>query len=170
MARILFATTNNSDLSGGADFNRKLEYNIIGASTALSVSIAQGATETSYCFTEPLHPGTGGNVTGNYTVSLNCTTANANIAATCTLNRINSTGTVQTSSTASGSVSFGTTGAKTFTFTSLSLGTFSSTDRLRVDFSFTNSAAHSANAVGITFNSVDSSIITPHTVRKFLTT
>lgn len=163
-------TTNNSDLSGGADFNRKLEYRFTGAATALSVSIAAASTEVSRCFTEPLHPGTGGSVTGNYTVSVFCSTSNANITGTATLHRINSSGTIQTSSAASSSVSFSTTGAKTFSFTSLNLGTFAKTDRLRVDLSFTNSASHSASSFGIRFNDPDSDVVTPFRVRSFSTT
>ena len=170
MARVYYMTTNNSDLTGGADFNRKLEYEYTGAATALSVSIAAASTEVSRCYTEPLHPGASGSVTGNYTVSVFCSTANANINGTVTLHRINSAGTIQTSSAASSSVSFGTTGAKTFSFTSLSLGTFTSSDRLRVDFSFTNAAAHSASSFGIRFNDPDSDVITPFIVRAFVTT
>lgn len=169
MARIYFATTNDSDLSGGADFNRKLEYSIVGTPTALSVSIAQAATEISYWFTDPRHPGTAGSVTGTYTTSLNITTANANVSCTVVVNRINSTGTVQTSSAASNSVTFDTTGAKIFTNSSVNLGTFSATDRMRVDLQFANAALHSAQSFGLTFNSLDTDIITPFTARVFLT-
>lgn len=170
MARRYFATTNNSDLTGGADFNRELEYTITGAATALSVTINNASTETSRCYTDPLHPGTKGSVTGDYTVSIFCSTLNASISATVTLHRINSTGTIQTSSSASSSVLFDTTGAKVFTFTGLSLGTFTSTDRLRVDFNFANSSAHTNQSFGVRFNDPDTYVLTPFAVRAFHTT
>lgn len=169
MARIYFITDNVSDLSGGADFNATLDYNY-GTAAAQSVSIAAAVTETSYCFSRPLHPGTRGSVTGNYTVSVFCSTANNNITGTATLRRINSAGTVQTSSATSSSVAFDTTGAKIFSFTSLNLGTFTATDRLRLDLAFTNAAAHSASSFGIRFNDSNSSVVTPFTVRLFVST
>lgn len=169
MARKYFLTSATSDLSGGADFSRVLG-NIIASQTTLSISIAANATETSYGFTEPLVPGTNGNVTGNYTVQADVTTANSNITCAVTLRRINSAGTVQTSSSAVSGVSFGTTGVKTFSWTSLSLGAFSSTDRLRVDFAFTNSAAHTASSFALGFNDPDAFILAPFPVKSYVTT
>lgn len=170
MARLYFFSSIASDLSGGADFNRELLPNITASASALSVSIAAAATETSYGYTEPLDPGLAGTVTGDYTISMDVTTANSNITMSFAVARVNSSGTQQTLSSTSTTVSFSTTGAKTLTLTGVNLGTFASTDRLRVSYNFINAAAHSSQSFGINQNSVDSYITTPFRVKYFVTT
>lgn len=169
MARLYFLSSTNSDLTGGADFSRALFYNNNAASTTLSISIAQAATEVSRGFTPLLHPSVYG-ATGNYTVVVDVTTSNSNIFCTITLRRIDSTGTIGTSSATSAEQQFNTTGAKTFSFTSLNLGTWASGDRLRVDYSFRNSAAHQASSFAIGINDPDTRVETPFNVRSFVTT
>jgi len=170
VARLYFFSAATSDLTGGADFNRELLPNITTSASALSVTIAQAVTETSYGYTEPLDPGAAGSVTGDYTVSMDVTTANSNITMSFAVARVNSSGTQQTISSTSTTVSFSTTGAKTLTLSGVDLGTFTSTDRLRVSYLFANAAAHSSQTFGVNQNSVNSYISTPFRVKYFLTT
>lgn len=168
MARLYFLSGTNSDLTGGADFSRALFYNNNAASTTLSVTIAGSATETSYGFTPLLHPSIYG-ATGNYTVVTNVTTSNSNIFLSIILNRINSTGTVQSSSAASAENNITTTGSKTFSFTNINLGTWASGDRLRVDYLCRNSAMNNQSfAIGI--NDANTNVQTPFNVRGFVVT
>lgn len=174
MARRYFVSPTTADLATGVDFNLYLLSYVSSAST-LSVTIAGNATELSYAYTMPLTPGLRANayggtaLTGNFTFYYNVTTANSSTTLTMSLTRINSTGTAQTGPTASGTgaVSLATTGIKSFTWTSLSLGTFSSTDRLRLDFSYTTSThASQTHAFGYTGTWLDA----PYYGRYFLTT
>lgn len=170
MARLYFLSSTNSDLTGGADFTRALFYNNNAASTTVSVSVAANTTDVSYGFTPALHPGVYGD-TGNYTVVVDVTTANTNIFCAITLRRVNSSGTVQTSSTASAEQQFNTTGAKTFSFTSLNLGTWASGDRLRVDYGLRNNATMGgAQSVSLGINDPDTRVETPFNVRGFVVT
>lgn len=163
MARNYFFTSSNSDLTGGADFSRYFYPNPEASGNTGLISIAQATTETSYGFTPELHPGKAGTVTGNYTVNVDITTANTNIFLAIQLHRINSAGTVQTSSSASAEQQLSTTGVKTYTFTALSLGTFDSTDRVRIDFLCRNNAAHTASTFAIGYT--NTLIITPWEAR-----
>ena len=97
------------------------------------------------------------------------TTANNNHFLSIVLNRVNSAGTIQSSSTASTENNITTTGIKTFTFTNLDLGNWTSGDRLRVDYRFRNSAMNNqTSAIGV--DDPDTNIITPFIVRSFVVT
>lgn len=170
MARLYFLTSETSDLTGGLDFNLELEPNITSTASALSVSVAQAVTEVSYGYTSALDPGQAGSVVGNYTLSINVTSGAADMTMTFAVARVNSTGTQQTVSTASASMDLSTAGVKTATLSNINLGTFLSTDRLRVSYTFINGAAHNARTVGINRNSVDSYILTPFRAKYFITT
>src|SRR5204863_512235 len=129
----------NSDLSGGLDFNRELNP---GTETAgsIAVSVAAGATEDSFGFTRAGQPGVSG-ITGNYIVEMNVTVANANIWLSVALARVDSGGVEQTRSSFTAETQLSTTGQKTFSFTGLNLGTWSSGNRLKVYYRFRNAAA-----------------------------
>ena len=58
------------------------------------------------------------------------------------------------------------TGQKTFTLSTVDLWTFTSTDRLRVDYKIRNNAMGS-QSITIATDDVDSSIITPFITRQF---
>lgn len=173
MARLYFLSGTNSDLTGGADFSRYLYPNNNSATTTLSISVAQATTaspEISYGFTSPIDPSIYG-TTGNYTVVLDITTTNTNIQASVQLHRVNSAGTIQTSSAISATQTFGASPTTyTFSFTNLSLGTWASGDRLRVDYRFGNAALHSASSFSIAINDPDCYVLTPFNVRSFVTT
>jgi hypothetical protein len=166
MATRHFLSSTNSDLTGGADWNRYIRYNTSGAASTVSASIAAGATEVQRGFTEPLHPGTKASVTGNYTLKVKVTTGNANATIAIQLHRVNSGGTIQTSSstTATQSASAGT---KTFTLTSVNLGTFAETDRLRVDYRITG-IAMGAVTIALATEDSDCYIETPFNSRFFI--
>ena len=168
MARIYYLSSTNSDLTGGIDFNKHLTSNIGTASTISPASDAKSVNgqEISRAYTQILHPGSAGTVTGNYTVTIDVTVANSNIFVSVRIHRINSTGTTQTSSTATAEQQISSTGQKTFTLSSVNLGTFTSTDRLRVDYTIRNSAMGS-QSITIATDDVDSSIITPFVTRQF---
>jgi hypothetical protein len=135
-----YLSSSNSDLSGGADFSRKLVTAVESAST-IAVSVAASSTETSYAFTEPGIPGVCGRAGPRpYTVEVNVTVLNANIQISVNLARVNSAGTVQRAWKASAEQSAGSTGVKTFSFTDVDLGEFGYGDRLRVSYIFRNTA------------------------------
>jgi len=166
MATRHFLSSINSDLTGGADWNKYLRYNTSGAASTISASIAANTAEEQRAFTEPLHPGTKASVTGNYTVRVKVTVGNTNAGIAITLHRINSAGTVQASSsrTINQSASAGT---KTFTFTSLNLGTFAQTDRLRVDY-YMAGIAMGVITITLATEDPDCYIETPFNARFFI--
>ena len=129
----------NSDLTGGADFNKELYP---GAETVgtIAVSVPASATDISYGFTKAGEPGLSG-ATGNYTVEMNVTVANSNIQLSAAVARVNSAGTQQAISAFTAEQSAGTTGVKTFSFTGTDLGTWASGDRLRVSYKVRNTVA-----------------------------
>jgi len=169
MAVTYYLSAIDSDLTGGADFNKLLSRNTETAGTITS-SIAQAATETSYAFTAIGDPGTGGVNTGTFTVKVDVATANSNITISVALHRVNSAGTVQNSTAFATGQSAGTTGVKSFTFTNPALGTWVAGDRLRVDYRFANAAAHSAQNIIISTGTIDEAIDTPFNTPALTTT
>jgi len=154
MSTLYYLSADNSDLSGGADFNKKLVTSGETSGTQ-SLSFTANQAKTSYGFTEPGLPGTLGQ-TGNYTVTVNIPTTNAQGRLAISLSRVNSAGTVQSTSA---STAEQTTNSATLTFslTSINLGTWSAGDRLRVNYEFrNNNNMTQAWAIGFgTVSSVD---------------
>lgn len=165
MATRHFLSSANSDLTGGADWNKYVRYNTSGAASTISASIAQGATEVQRGFTEANHPGTKASVTGTYTVKAKITTGNGNASIGIQLHRVNSAGTIQSSSstTATQAASAGT---KTFTLASVNLGTFAETDRLRVDYRITG-IVMGAVTIALATEDSDCYVETPFNARFF---
>jgi hypothetical protein len=169
MARLYFLSDLNSDISAPGDFSKELLPNISNSLATLSTTVAGNSSESAYGVAEPLDPGSAGSVTGNYTFSVNCTTAGTNMVVGFRVARINSAGTLQTESALSTEVSLATTGVKTATLTSINLGTFTSTDRLRVTYAFRNTGTGNRTAA-IECNSVNTYVITPFREKYFVTT
>jgi hypothetical protein len=165
MATRHYLSRSTSDLTGGSDWNRYLKYNTDGTPATIAASIAVNSIETQRAFTEPLHPGTKASVTGNYTVLVKITTGQALANIAITLHRVNSSGTVQTSSSTTISQS-ASAGTKTFTLTSVNLGTFAETDRLRVDYVMTG-IAMGAVTITLATEDPDCYIETPFNARFF---
>jgi len=160
MATTYYLSNTNSDLSGGADFSKKLLPSTETANT-INFSVAKTSTETSYAWTEPGVPGTSG-MTGDYTVEVYITVGNANMTVAANIHRVNSSGVVQSSATAASAVT-ATAGLKTFNWSSQSLGTWAAGDRLRVDYIFTVSG-HQAQSLTIQTGTTDTEVVTPWTL------
>src|SRR2546425_1547754 len=151
----------NSDLTGGADFNKELYPGSETAGT-IAVSVAASATDISYGFTKAGEPGLSG-ATGNYTVEMNVTVANSNIQLSAAVARVNSAGAQQAISSFTAEQSAGTTGVKTFSFTGTDLGTWTSGDRLRVSYKVRNTVA-SVQSVTIGTGTTNTEATAPWTV------
>lgn len=121
----------NSDLTGGADFNKAVTASV--ATGSANVSLSATETRTSYGYTASGDPGASG-VTGSYTIEFDCDT-NTFVQLSVQIHRVNSSGTVQTSSSVSSEQGCGQV---SFSFPSQSLGTWASGNRLRVDYIFRN--------------------------------
>lgn len=161
MAITYHLSSTNSDLSGGADFNKKLLTSTSGAGT-ISVTIAASSTETSYAWTEPGVPGTAGTSTGSFTVEVNVTTAASNTTVRAFLTRVNSSGVSQAGPIAPAEAAAATTlGIKTFTYSNPALGTWASGDRLRVEYTFVNSHASQTRTPVIGTNTTSEDVATP---------
>lgn len=148
MPQVYHATVDTADLTNAAatrNYQLKVNPNANAVATTLP-TIAGGGTQTISFYTPPGLPGLFGNVTSNLFFQYQITTANNSVSGVVTFRRINSAGVVQTSSAATASISFGTTGVKQFTLTAVSLGTFLDTDRVRVDLLATNSNAMTAQS------------------------
>ena len=163
MSALYYAHDVTSDLSGpGADFDYKLLLTA-GTASPVALSVAKGATETSYLFTEPGDPGAAGISTGTFTFKLNVTTGSTSMSLVPTLRKINSSGgTVasQVSSTGSQTLSGG---VYTWTWTNPGFGTWATGDRVRIDLPFVNAAAHATTTITIEWQTADSSLLTPWT-------
>ena len=168
MARRYYLSATSSLFSGG-DFYKKLTQNIASSSSTTSFSITGAVTESSFSATEPLHPGTAGNVTGDYIVTVDVTTANANIFLSVFVSRIDSVGDIQTSSSTTAEQQMSTTGQKTFTLSAVNLGTFASTDQFRITYVARN-VAKGVQVLSFATDDLDSSVLTPFTTRVFVVT
>ena len=155
-----YLSTYDSDLSGGADFSKEARpYTQTGNS--LTVSVANTSTETSYAFSPPNVPNNPDWETGTFEVKVNVTTANTNMFLSIQVDRINSAGTVQESTTATAEQQLTATGVKTFTTASTNWTAGSATDRFRVRYIFRSANSHGgAISVVIATGTTDSSIIT----------
>lgn len=164
MAVTYHLSSTDSDLSGGADFNKAL---LTGTSSGGTIScpIAAASTETSYAWTPQNVPGTNGTSTGNFTVEINITTAVNNTTVRPYLTRVNSAGTAQAGPIAPAEAAAATTptGVKTFTWTNPALGTWASGDRLRVEYTFVNSHASAVRTPVLGTNTANEEVITPFT-------
>lgn len=161
MARTFILSSTTSDLNSGADFNLAL-VDTASTSSPLAVSVANNSTETSHGFTAPGIPGLGGSSTGTFTVEVNVTAANSAIQISTILDRVNSSGTVQASSSQTAEQSAGSTGVKTFTHTNPALGTWASGDRLRVRYLFRSTQTMGgAASITIDRNTTSCEVVTP---------
>lgn len=166
MATRHFLSSTNSDLTGGSDWNKYIRYNTSGSASTIAASIAVNAIEVQRAFTEPLHPGTKASVTGNYTVKVKVTTGQATATIAITLHRVTSSGVIAASSATTATQS-AAAGTKTFSLTSVNLGTFSDTDRLRVDYRMTG-IAMGAITITLATEDPDCYVETPFNSRFFL--
>src|SRR3569833_333768 len=140
MAQTYYLSSLSSDLSGGADFNRK---QVSAKKTASSIvfNVAFNSTEDSFAFTEPGIPGSGG-ATGDYSVVVKISANNSTgPSLAIAWARVDSSGTQQAiSSFTSSQAVTTTTQVLTFSATAVNLGTWAVGDRLKVVYRFINTA------------------------------
>ncbi len=137
MPTVYYLKATNSDLTGGADYTKRLDT-VTATAATLSVPLAPGGgNEDSFAFTPAGVPGAAG-VTGNYTVEVDVTTAGASTTVQIAVARVNSAGTQQSISTFTATQSTATTGVKTFSLTGINLGTWAAGDRLKVIYRWRN--------------------------------
>ena len=156
-------TNTDSDLAGGASFNKAILLPASDTTGSQVVNVGNNSTVIARAFTASGIPGADG-VTGNYTVELEGLVGNNNIALSVQLHRINSVGTIQTSSTISAEQT-ATAGTKTFSFTSLNLGTWASNDRLRIDYRYRNTA-HGGQDFTVTHGGTNNEVVAPWTLTE----
>lgn len=166
MARLYFLSNVDSTLTAPGDFSKRLLPNITSSATSVTTTLAGNTTETAYGYTAPLDPGTAGTSTGTYTFSVDCTASASNMSLAFAVARVNNSGVQQSISSTSSSVDLTTTGVKTTTLSAVDLGTFASTDQLRVSYIFTNGGAGNRSpSIGV--NDPDTYVITPFVVKYF---
>lgn len=162
MAQTYYETDVTSDLSvAGANANNKL-LTTTSTPNTLAIGMGKGLTSFLHMWTEPGVPGASGS-TGDYTVTMNVAIGASSANVSAQLERVSSSGTVQTSSSVSAEQSC-TAGIKTFNWTALNLGAWSSGDRLRLKFNFINLAAHATDSTTIGLNTADEYVLTPWTI------
>lgn len=155
----------SSDLSTPTGVHWNLNLNQVPPGTNnISNTVSNTATppnEVEYSYTTSGVPGADGS-TGTYTVTAVPNTTDADAVLFVQLHRINSSGTVQSSSVLS--VGHILTSSQTYTFTNLNLGTWASGDRLRLDFSQEGIGAHGNATFDYSIGIAGTRIETPWTI------
>ena len=156
-----------SDLTGGADFSKEIST-VVETAGSIAVSVANGATETSYAFTKAHKPSNAAWGTWATTVKVNVTTAVANMFLAIQIDRVNSAGTVQESSTATAEQQLSATGVYTFNVASKAWSAGACGDRIRVRYIFRSANGHGTAlsvtiATGVANNEVTPASLTEHT-------
>lgn len=149
----------DSDLSGGADWNKQLLYGTEGAAT-LSASILKTATETQYGYSNASIPYNAAWPTGNWTVRVYVTTGSSYIYGSVSISRVNSAGTVQQTCTVSGEQQMTNAGSYTFSFTNLAWTAGAVGDRIRINYLFRNSKTNGSISIVIR-TGTDTDVVTP---------
>ena len=149
-----------SDLTGGADFSREISTPTETAGS-ITVSVANSSTETSYGFTKAHKPSNAAWETGGVTVLVNVTTAHADMFLSIQVDRINSSGTVQESSTATAEQNINSTGVKTFNVSSTNWTAGSCDDRMRVRYIFRSAKSTGPAASVVIETGTTNTSITP---------
>ena len=156
-ATTFYLDAGNSDLTGGSDFSKNLTTTTSTPST-LQISVAKGATETSYAWTQAGTPNNADWETGGFTVKVNVTAlaSTADMNLNVQVDRVNAAGSVQESSATSTNQQLSSTGVKTFSIASKDWTAGSATDRLRLRYILYNSKSNTARTVDISFGDINS--------------
>jgi len=145
MAMRFYGSDSASDLSGGADFNLALGMSpTTGSAVTTSYSVAKSATETSYYFTPSSYPNNADWQTGPALFVIYNNFASPHLYLSIRIDRINSSGTLQESSTTTSEQSLGTTGYKVFEIDSKNWTAGNASDRLRIAIIVRNSSKTSS--------------------------
>ena len=164
MSHTYYQTNITSDLSvASANSNTDLANNT-GAAATLDFEVDKGNNNpyaNTIFYTDVDDPSDIG-ITGDYEVTLNVATGDADVNAEIYIARVNSSGTPQ-AQTAPAAWQTLTAGIKTFNFTGEDLGSWASGDRLRVWVQLFNNAAHGVASMSFGVNTVDEYVIAPWT-------
>jgi hypothetical protein len=148
----------------GALFNYQLLEATGTAATVATGNLSAGTTFSIYAFTNAGFPGVQGSA-GDYSAKFNVTSGSTNIQLSVVLARVNSSGTVQASSSASAE-QVASAGVKTFSFSSPSLGTWAAGDRLRIQYRLRNTQAHGNTSISFGANTTNEEVVTPWTIAE----
>lgn len=149
-----------SNLAGGVRYSNRL-IDTPDTAASITIPVTNGATEDSFGYTDAGVPSTLPTGTGNYTVLVNVTTGTTDIFCQIGLTRVNSAGVAQTNSAFTAEQGM-TAGQKTFSLTAISLGTWATGDRLRVNYRFRSNRAHGGpSQILIEANTVNAEVATP---------
>ena len=158
------SSTNDTSGGTGNDFSAAL-LTSASASATRSLSLAiNSVLEVSYGVTPVGNPGASGVSASGYIVEVNVTTAGASSNLRVSLSRLNSANAVQATGSDTASQSIATTGIKTFNPDGSALGTWSTGDRLRVNYTFQNTSTMTAATPVITVNTADAEVVMPDAV------
>jgi len=142
-----YLRSDNSDLSGGTDFNNKL-LSSGGSQGPIDIDFDLLEQRTSYGFTEPNVPYNNDWETGGFTVKVNISSGDINIACKISVSRINSSGAQQQVTTETAEQTM-TAGVKTFDVTSKDWSAGNYTDRIRVNYMFRNTSVKTTAAITV---------------------
>lgn len=165
MATLICRST-ASDLSGGADFDNVVSEGIAGVNTDINVSVAASAVETSYFYTPAGYPNNDAWGTNSMTLEVRVNTKNSNIDLRVRASRINSTGTVQESSSWTAKQTLNVTGVFNYSIPSTAWTGGACGDRLRIDCEFTNNDSMMSQTVVIGSNTADQELVTSISVNS----
>lgn len=126
-----------------------------------TATASNGGGTASQTYIEPSNTAITRTSTGSFSVEVNISSAQSNTTVHTVIHRVNSSN-VSQASAAAATQSSATTGLKTFSYSSPALGTWASTDKLRVDVVVTNNNAH-GGAVGPTWDTgtTNAEVVTP---------
>jgi len=116
---------------------------------SLSCSIVKNSTEREYMFTATGVPGVNG-ANGDYQLILRMLVGNSNVKLSFQVHRVNSSGTVQASSSTTAEQLSSAGPILLFSLASVNLGTWAAGDRIRVDI-IAHNIKTSGSAITITF-------------------
>jgi hypothetical protein len=164
MAMTFYLSNLTANLTGGVRYNNRL-VDTVATAASITIPVTNSTTEDSYGYTDAGVPdSTTDTPIGNYSVLVNVTTGTTDIFCQIGLTRVNSSGVAQTNSTFTAEQGM-TAGQKTFNLTSVNLGTWTTGDRLRVNYRFRSSRAHGGpSQIIIQVNTSNAAVNTPWTL------
>jgi len=155
-----YLSNTDSDLSGGADFNKVLAT-VTEAASSISAEIAASTTETSYAWTRSDFPNNADWETGSITVEVDVTVANTKLLINVSASRVNSSGAVQeTSDNPALGEQECSLGLHTYLIPIKDWAAGNATDRIRINYIIRNSFSHGAQSTTIETGTTDTEVIT----------
>ena len=150
----------DSDLSGGADFDKDLVVGTVALAT-IQPFVAASSTEDSFGYTQANIPNSATWDTGNWTVEISVSTANIWIYFDAAVARVDSSGTQQEITSFAGEQQADKAETLTFSFTDISWSGGDAGDRIRVTYRIRNNNSHAVQAAVIETGTVETEIVSP---------